>query len=99
MLGSAAFGGEERACMPVTPFACELLASNLRTYGEDELAEAEPHLDDSHLRRIEEIACWYLVNTPRVRRLAQARALAAIEVIEGEPRPLRRMLNGMSPKR
>jgi hypothetical protein len=77
----------------------ELLAVNLRTYGEDELAARVPTIDDATLKRIWEVGgrCAY---APNVSLLAKASALAGVEVLEGAARPLnwkRRKLKGIWP--
>jgi len=77
----------------------DLLAINLRTYGEDELASKVLTIDDATLRRIWEVGDRPAF-MPDTRLLAQASALAAVEVLEGVPRALKwkkRKLKGIYP--
>ena len=79
--------------------ARDLLALDLRTYGEDALAERALSLDDETHARIQERADHYLYRGES-RLLAKAVALAAIEVLEGTPRQprwRRRKLKGIWP--
>lgn len=72
------------------------LADDLRSYGEDELAARVPQLSDADMNRIGDLADRYLFAdeyaTPSggSMLIAKALALAAIEVMEGAPRELRR---------
>ena len=84
--------------MPVSTTR-ELLQADLRTYGEDELAARVPTLGEAEMRTIAEAADRYLY-TPERPLLAKAVALAAVEVLEGASRPLkrnRRRLKGTYP--
>lgn len=75
----------------------ELLQADLRTYGEEELASRVPYLDDAAMRRIGEVA---LPHACTGMLIAKALALAAVEVLEGASRPLkrgRRRLKGIYP--
>jgi hypothetical protein len=75
----------------------ELIAVDLRTYGEDELASRIPTLDSATLERIGRRAGELAVTTPL---WATALVLAAIEILEGaprEPRWKRRRLKGIYP--
>ncbi len=75
----------------------ELLAIDLRTYGEEALAAKVPDLTDDQMKRIGERAAE---NACTGMLLARAAALAAIEVLEGrprEPRWKRRKLKGIYP--
>jgi hypothetical protein len=64
------------------------LAADLRSYGENAVAERVANLDDAAMRALGEQAARYM--TKGARNLAQALALAAVEVVEGSPRPLKR---------
>ena len=77
----------------------ETLALDLRTYGEDKLAERIRSLDDDTLGRIQERADHYLYNGEHM-LIARAVSLAAVEVLEEAPRELRwkrRKLKGIWP--
>ena len=67
----------------------ELLAVDLRSYGEDSLAAEIAKLPQERLEAIFERADDYLSSVQST-LLAKALALAAVEVLEGEPRELRR---------
>jgi hypothetical protein len=76
-----------------------LLQADLRTYGEDELAAQIPTLSEAEMQRIGEVADRYLY-APERPLIAKALALAAIEVLEGAGRPMkrnRRRLKGLYP--
>jgi hypothetical protein len=78
-------------------FEPELLAVDLRTYGEDELASKVPSLDSATLERIGRRAGELVATTPL---WATALVRAAIEILEGgprEPRWKRRRLKGIYP--
>lgn len=65
------------------------IAADLWAYGEDELAERAASLSDAQLNRLGELASdWSGASGARL--LSTATALAAIEVMEGKPRPLAR---------
>jgi hypothetical protein len=70
------------------------IAEDLWAYGEDKLAPRAAELSDQELERMGELAGdWALRSaTPSGRGmlLAKAIALAAVEVMEGRPRPLQR---------
>ncbi len=75
----------------------ELLAIDLRTYGEDELAAKVSELTDDQMKQIGERAAEYACTGML---LARAVALAAIEFLEGRPREpkwKRRKLKGIYP--
>jgi hypothetical protein len=78
----------------------ELLQANLRTYGEDELAACILTLSDAEMNKIGEVADHYLYAPGKPPLLAKVVALAAVEVLEGASRPLkrnRRRLKGIYP--
>ena len=84
----------------------ELTAIDLRTYGEDEVAARIPALADAELQRIHDRADHYVYSDEYARPsgaspyLSWAIAMAAVEVIEGQARPLRwkrRKLKGIYP--
>ncbi len=84
----------------------DLLAIDLRTYGENELADQVPSLSDEVLRRIWERGDHYLYSRDNAlpsgasMLIAKAAALAAVDVLEGAPRDLRwkrRKLKGIYP--
>jgi len=84
----------------------ELLAIDLRTYGEDDAADRIEGLSEADLPRVFERADHYLYDdryaTPSGASpfIAWALAMAAVEVIEGKARPLRwkrRKLKGIIP--
>jgi hypothetical protein len=78
----------------------EQLAVDLRTYGEEALAQRVPRLTEAELSRIGELAFVRATDPRSGGLLAKALALAAVEVMEGEPRPLtwsRRKLKGIYP--
>jgi hypothetical protein len=72
------------------------LAEDLWSYGEDDLAFLALELDDGELARVGVIAGRLLLSEEHAfasgasMLLAKACALAAVEVVEGHPRPLRR---------
>lgn len=74
--------------------ARQILADILWTYGEDSLAARAESLSDQEIERLQEIADTYAmtpVTPPGAGMLiARACALAAVEVMEGRPRPLAR---------
>ena len=91
--------------MPVTT-SRELLAIDLRTYGEDEVARRIGTLPEEQMERIFDRADDYLYDdenaTPSGASplLAWALSKAAVEVVEGNPRDLRwkrRKLKGVWP--
>jgi hypothetical protein len=65
----------------------ENLVAALQSYGEDDAAGKIADLPDADHQRIAEIA---FVHACTGMLLAKALSLAAVEVIEGRPRPLRR---------
>lgn len=67
----------------------ELLEADLRTYGEDALAMRVSSLSDADMHKIGEIAGRY-ATTGGVALIDKALTLAAVEVLEGTARPLRR---------
>ena len=76
-----------------------LLQTHLCTYGEEELALRVPVLTDAEMEKIGE-AAGRNATTGGVPLIAKALALAAVEVLEGKARPLkrnRRRLKGMYP--
>jgi hypothetical protein len=84
----------------------ETVALDLRTYGEDELAERVITVTDADLRRICERAGHYIYSdeyaTPSGASMimAKAFALAAVDILEGRSRDLRwkrRKLKGIHP--
>lgn len=84
----------------------ELIAIDLRTYGEEEVARRIPTLSADDLQRVYDRADHYVYSDEYARPsgaspyLAWAIAMAAVEVIEGEARPLRwkrRKLKGIYP--
>ena len=78
----------------------ETLALDLRTYGEDELAARVASMSDEDLRRVFDRADDYLYQDESG-LIARALAGAAVEVLEGRPRPLsrsRRRLKGVLPE-
>lgn len=84
----------------------DLLAVDLRTYGEDALADAVLTADEAQLEQIFDRADYYVYSDEFASPsgasplLAFALARAAIDVIEGTPRPLRwkrRKLKGIYP--
>jgi hypothetical protein len=84
----------------------ELLVVHLRTYGEEGAAAAIAVADENTLERIFDRADRYLYAEALAKTsgaspvLAEALARAAVEVIEGAPRPLRwkrRKLKGIYP--
>ena len=90
------------------PISCtpEMLAVDLRTYGEDDLAERVLSAEPGMLERIFGRADHYVYSDEYASPsggsmlLSKALALATIDVIEGQPRPLRwkrRRLKGISP--
>ena len=92
--------------MPILWTTRELLAIDLRTYGEDEVAATIAALDEATLTGVFERAGDLSVSdelaTPSGAGvlLAKALSLAAVEVVEGEARPLRwrrRKLKGIYP--
>ena len=74
----------------------EMLAIDLRTYGEDDAAGQIEKLSESELEQIFERADHYLYGPKYSTRSgaspypAWALSMAAVEFIEGRPRPLRR---------
>jgi hypothetical protein len=84
----------------------ELLTVHLRTYGEDAVATAALDADDAQLKAIFDRADHYLYSDEFAKPsgaspfIAEALSRAAVEVIEGTPRPLRwkrRKLKGIYP--
>jgi hypothetical protein len=84
----------------------ELIAVDLRTYGEDDVADRIPTLSPDQLQRIYDRADFYLYSDEHARPsgaspyLAWAIAMAAVEVVDGHRRPLRwkrRKLKGIYP--
>jgi len=67
----------------------ESLQRVLRSYGEDEVAAVIANLPDEQWRKIGSLAFDYVCR-PSSGLLAKALALAAVEVVEGTPRDLRR---------
>lgn len=67
----------------------ELLEANLRTYGEDELAARISTLSEAEMQRIAEVADRHLY-TPERPIIDKAVAMAAVEVLEGVSRALKR---------
>ena len=65
----------------------ENIAQQLRAYGEESAASAIPNLNKEQLERISKIAYSHSLSGML---LAKAVSLAAIEVIEGTPRDLKR---------
>ena len=91
--------------MPVSTTR-ELLVADLRTYGEDAAAAAIVSVSEKTLERIFDRADHYLYADEFAKRsgaspfLAEALSRAAVEIIEGAPRPLRwkrRKLKGIYP--
>ena len=91
--------------MPVTA-SPDLLAIDLRTYGENEAAERVLAMSPDQLERVYEQADHYLYSkqyaTPSGASplIAWALAMAAVEVVESRPRQLRwkrRKLKGIHP--
>jgi len=79
--------------------APDLLAVDLRTYGEEQLAVRAASLGPEDMRRIGERASDVLYSLPSG-LIALAVVLAAIEVLEGAPRAprwKRRRLKGIYP--
>jgi hypothetical protein len=77
----------------------DLLAVELRTYGEDDLALRAASLGEEDMKRIGERAGELILSVPNG-LLAAALVRAAIEVLEGaarEPRWKRRRLKGIYP--
>jgi hypothetical protein len=64
-------------------------AYQLRAYGEDTVADRLRDLSEDDLRRLGDVSAG-LAQADAKMPLAQVVALAAVEVIEGAPRPLRR---------
>ena len=71
------------------------IADDLWTYGEDKLARRAFNLSDQELERMGDIAGEYMLMSDTASGagmlFAKAVALAAVEVLEGRPRPLARM--------
>jgi hypothetical protein len=65
----------------------EALVADLKSYGEDAAAGLVPALSDEDLRRIEDVAARLVLKG--MRKLPEVLALAAVEALEGAPRPLR----------
>jgi hypothetical protein len=91
--------------MPVSTTR-ELLIIDLRTYGEDAIAEAVAGATDMQLAQVFDRADHYLYADDFAKPsgaspfLAEALSRAAVEIIEGAPRPLRwkrRKLKGIYP--
>jgi hypothetical protein len=85
----------------------ELLAVDLRTYGEDDAARRVDDLSDAELERIFHRAGDYLLDDQYATAsgasplIAWTLAMAAVEITEGEARPLRwkrRKLKGIWPR-
>jgi hypothetical protein len=74
----------------------DILADDLTAYGEDELAQRVLTIGDEDLRRIWERAGYYATADEHASPsgngmiLAKACALAAVEILEGASRDLRR---------
>jgi hypothetical protein len=84
----------------------ELLIVDLRTYGEDDIAVALEGADRERLQQIFDRADHYLYSDKFSKPsgasplIAEALARAAVEIVEGTPRPLRwkrRKLKGIYP--
>jgi hypothetical protein len=80
----------------------EALGNDLRAYGETDLAARSADLTEDEMRQIG-IRASEIATTPDPGRatgmlLAKALALAAVEVIEGQPRDLRRRRRGLKAK-
>ncbi len=91
--------------MPVSTTR-ELLIIDLRTYGEDAVARAITDADADLLQQIFDRADLYLYSDEYAKPsgaspfLAEALSRAAVEIVEGAPRPLRwkrRKLKGIYP--
>ena len=97
------FNSKSEQCYdPAVPVSTrrELLQADLRTYGEDELAARILTVSDADLKKIGEVADSYLYAPGKPPLLAKVVALAAVEVLEGASRPLkrnRRRLKGIYP--
>jgi len=79
----------------------ELLQINLQTYGEEALALRVPNLSDAEMREIGVVAGRH-ATTGGVNLIDKALTLAAVEILEGASRPLkrsRRRLKGIYPGR
>jgi hypothetical protein len=78
------------------------LAEDLRAYGEDEVAERVRRFTPVELARVSRLASGYALRTvgknERGMLLAMALAMAAVEVAEGSPRPLKRNRRSSMPK-
>jgi hypothetical protein len=77
----------------------ELLQINLRTYGEEALTLRVPNLSDAQMQKVGEVAGRY-ATTGGVHLIDKALTLAAVEILEGASRPLkrsRRRLKGIYP--
>jgi hypothetical protein len=84
----------------------ELLVVDLRTYGEEAVANALVDADEARLKEIFARADHYLYSDQFAKPsgasplIAEALSRAAVEIIEGAPRPLRckrRKLKGIYP--
>jgi hypothetical protein len=84
----------------------DTLAIDLRTFGEDDLADRVPALGDADLARIWERADHYVYSDEHALKsggsmlIGKALALAAVDVLEGASRDLRwkrRRLKGIYP--
>jgi hypothetical protein len=84
----------------------ELLIVDLRTYGEDDIVQALEDADRERLQQIFDRADHYLYADEFSKPsgasplIAEALARAAVEIVEGAPRPLRwkrRKLKGIYP--
>lgn len=67
----------------------QVVRLNLLSYGEDELAAKTPDLTDDEMVKIGKRA-FELTFSTAAGKLYLAVALAAVEIMEGEPRPLQR---------
>jgi hypothetical protein len=83
-----------------------MLAVDLRTYGEDELARRVARMSLPELQPVYERASHYLLSDEFARPsgasplMSWCLAMAAVEILEGAPRPLRwkrRKLKGIYP--
>lgn len=102
------FAGPHRGQIQRVPVSTtrEWLVVHLQTYGEEEVAAAVVQATEETLERIFDRADHYLYADQFAKAsgaspfLAEALSRAAVEVMEGEPRPLRwkrRKLKGIYP--
>jgi hypothetical protein len=80
------------AVVPYVSIDRATIASDLRSYGEDELAERIRQITDAQCVQIGWAAgrYWNHFEGSAGMQLRKAVALAAVEVLEGQPRQLRR---------